>query len=451
MCFMEKILRNIIEGVSNNYGKAFFNTITLKLHEAIGSDFTFIARLDVDAYVSRTISLVANGELAENMEYSLKDTPCAEVSDDSLCLYPKEICKYFPKDQLLVDMEIEGYVGTPLKDSNGEILGLTVALYKHPIQNIEFVQTVFQIFGGRIAAEIERSEYEANLESIVAQRTEHLESAMYSLKRTQTQLIQQEKLASLGGVVAGVAHEINTPLGIAKTGHSFHEEILKKVKLGFADKSLTASGMQDYIDQAGEIMGTVSDNLERAIDLVQNFKHAAVDRVDSRVLKHNLHDLIERIIISLAAEFLRNQIQCHVDINKNIFITTYGSDLSQVISNLIMNACVHAFEGRSDRKITISARELDQSLELVVSDNGVGVAQSIRETVFEPFVTTKRHLGSTGLGMNIVFNQVTSKLKGSIKLELPEAGGSQWHMAFPLELTNDDGDIKTHIAEDQVD
>ncbi len=88
---------------------------------------------------------------------------------------------------------------------------------------------------------------------------------------------------------------------------------------------------------------------------------------------------------------------------------------------------------------------------MVVSDNGVGVAESIRDTVFEPFVTTKRHLGSTGLGMNIVFNQVTSKLNGSIKLELPVAGGSQWHMTFPLELSNDAGDIKSNIAEDQAD
>lgn len=447
---MEKVLRNIIEGVSNNYGKAFFNTITLKLHEAIGSDFTFIARLDVDAYVSRTISLVADGELAENMEYSLKDTPCAEVTDDSICLYPKEICRYFPNDQLLVDMEIEGYVGTPLKDSNGEILGLTVALYKHPIQNIEFVQTVFQIFSGRIAAEIERSEYEANLEKIVAQRTEHLEGAMQSLKRTQALLIQQEKLASLGGVVAGVAHEINTPLGIAKTGHSLHVDTLNKIKKSFNDKTLTASAMQEYLDLSKEVEDTITINLERAIDLVQNFKHAAVDRVDSRILKHNLRELIERIIISLAAEFSRNQIKCHVDISKSIFVTTSGSDLSQVISNLIMNASVHAFEGRSDRQITISARESGQSLDLWVSDNGVGVAESIRDTVFEPFVTTKRHEGSTGLGMNIVFNQVTSKLKGSIKLELPVAGGSQWRMTFPLELSSDTDGVETNIAEDKA-
>ena len=140
---MEKILRNIIEGVSNNYGKAFFDTITSKLHESIGADFTFIARLDLDAYVSRTVSLVAGGNVVDNMEYSLEHTPCADVADNSVCLYPDSITNLFPKDQLLVDMGIVGYVGTPLHDSDGKVMGLTVALYKQPIKDIDFVKTIF--------------------------------------------------------------------------------------------------------------------------------------------------------------------------------------------------------------------------------------------------------------------------------------------------------------------
>jgi len=431
---MEKVLRNIIEGVSNNHGKAFFDTITIKLHEAIGADFTFIARLDREAYMSRTIALVAGGEVVDNMEYSLEHTPCADVADNSVCLYPDGITGLFPKDQLLVDMGISGYVGTPLHDSNGKVMGLTVALYKEPIKNIDFIQTVFQIFGGRIAAEIERTEYEADLEGKVAMRTAHLEGAMQSLKRTQTLLIRQEKLASLGGVVAGVAHEINTPLGIAKTGHSLHEEQLKKVANSFEDNSLTASSMKLYLEQSKEIMATVSSNLERAIDLVQNFKYAAVDRIDDSVHDHNLFQLVTRITTSLAAEFLRSKIKCTLDIEQRLQITTHGSDLTQVITNLIMNAAVHAFEGRQERKIEISARDLDDGLQIMVTDNGVGVAQDIRESVFDPFVTTKRASGSTGLGMNIVHNQVTGSLKGAIELISPLAGGTQWKIMLPKKI-----------------
>ena len=431
---MEKILRNIIEGVSNNYGKAFFDTITIKLHEAIGADFTFIARIDREANMSRTIALVAGGEVVDNMAYSLEHTPCADVGDNSVCLYPDGITGLFPKDQLLVDMGISGYVGTPLHDSNGKVMGLTVALYKNPIKNIDFVKTIFQIFGGRIAAEIERTEYEASLESKVAKRTAHLEGAMQSLKRTQTLLIRQEKLASLGGVVAGVAHEINTPLGIAKTGHSLHMEQLKKLAHNFADNTLTASAMKTYVEQSEEIMATISSNLERAIDLVQNFKYAAVDRIDDTVHDHNLFQLVTRVTTSLAAEFLRSQIKCTLEIDQNLEITTHGSDLTQVITNLIMNAAVHAFEGRQDRKFESSAQDMGDSLQLMVTDNGVGVVEDIRSTVFDPFVTTKRASGSTGLGMNIVHNQVTGSLRVTIELISPLSGGAQWKIILPKKI-----------------
>ncbi len=431
---MEKILRNIIEGVSNNYGKAFFDTITSKLHESIGADFTFIARLDLEAYVSRTVSLVAGGNVVDNMEYSLEHTPCADVADNSVCLYPDSITNLFPKDQLLVDMGIVGYVGTPLHDSDGKVMGLTVALYKQPIKDIDFVKTIFQIFSGRISGEIERTEYQLNLEDKVAKRTAHLEDAMHSLKRTQTLLVRQEKLASLGGVVAGVAHEINTPLGIAKTGHSLHVEQTKKITKSFADNSLTATAMKEYLNQSKEIMSTVTVNLERAIDLVQNFKYAAVDRIDDTVHTHNLNKLVTRVTTSLAAEFLRSQIKCTIDIDAHLDITTHGSDLSQVISNLIMNAAVHAFDGRPDRKIEVSAHDMGDSFELLVTDNGVGVDESIRKTVFDPFVTTKRGAGSTGLGMNIVHNQVTGALKGHIELISPLAGGAQWKLSLPKKL-----------------
>ena len=428
---MEAILRNIIEGVSNNYGKQFFDVITLKMHEVIGADFTFIARLDHDAYESRTISLVANGAIVDNIVYSLKDTPCANVADNSVCMYPDEITHLFPSDQLLIDMGIKGYIGTPLIDSNGNVMGLTVALYQHPIQNPEFTETVFQIFNGRISAEIERSEHEKKLEKTVLKRTEHLEKALRDLKNTQVHLVQQEKLASLGGVVAGVAHEINTPLGIAKTGTSFHQDLLHKIKTQFDDKTLTASSMNEYILKAIEASQAVSHNLERAIDLVKNFKHAAVDRIDDSIHEHNLYELVSRIAQSMKAEFDRHGIDFKIDIDPAIHIVTYGSDLSQVLSNLLTNACIHGFDGIDDPKVLVTAVQKEDSIIVDVSDNGVGVKEDIQENVFDPFVTTKRMEGSTGLGMNIVFNQITGKLNGTIELITPAEGGTLWHIEIP--------------------
>jgi len=435
---MEKVLSKIITSVSNNYGKAFFDEITLQLHEAIQADYTFIARLNIEQYESTTLSLVAGGQIVDNMSYSLEHTPCANVADDSVCCYPNAIVSYFPKDQLLIDMGIEGYIGSPLHDSHGKVMGLTVALYKQPIENPEFIESLFSIFSGRISAEIERMEYELELEEKVRQRTEYLEDAMDSLKRTQAQLIQQEKLASLGGVVAGVAHEINTPLGIAKTGTSFHADLLAKVTQQFEDKSLTASAMADYLKQGMDAVTTVVMNLERAVDLIQTFKHAAVDRVNQERLSHNLKELVERVVMTMRAELNRCQVDVHVDVPNDIQIVTLGSDLGQVLSNLLMNACVHGFEHLDSGEIWVSASRQGDRVTLSVRDNGAGVEPSIRDRVFDPFVTTRRHQGSTGLGMNIVHNLVSQSLQGKIALNCPRSGGTEWTMELPLELNEKD-------------
>ena len=148
----------IITSLKSSYGKDFLDTITMQLHKSIGAQFTFIAKLDAIRNVSQTMSLVAGDEFAENFEYSLEFTPCADVSDDSTCIFPSKICNLYPKDQLLIDMGIDGYIGAPLHDSKGAVFGLVVALYSKPIENAEEVASLFELFAGRISAELERAE-----------------------------------------------------------------------------------------------------------------------------------------------------------------------------------------------------------------------------------------------------------------------------------------------------
>jgi len=431
---VEQVLRDIIEGVSNNFGVAFFEKITLKMAEVIGADFTFIARLDKAAYKSRTLALVANNQIVDNIEYSLEHTPCADVSNNQLCMYPNDIVSLYPKDQLLIDMGIEGYIGTPLMDSRGEIMGLTVALYKQPIHNAEFTQTLFQIFSGRISAEIERMEHEANLETEVEQRTAHLEKALIELKRTQKELIKQEKLAGLSGVVAGVAHEINTPLGIAKTAHSLHGEIVSSIIDKFNQNQMTRTDLANYFEQANDINRSISINLERAIDLVQNFKQLSVDRMDDALIQINVAQHITRLLDSMMAEFARVNVSVVTHIPDDLHIVSRGSDLTQVLGNLLINACIHAFDDTENPCIEIEAKAQRDQLQLIVRDNGKGIDPSIRESVFEPFVTTKRNQGGTGLGMNIVYNQVTQALSGHITLNEQHTEGTEWHLLLPIKL-----------------
>jgi len=269
----------------------------------------------------------------------------------------------------------------------------------------------------------------------VEQRTvETLRAKDEAEKANQCLLIQQEKLASLGKIAGNVAHEINTPLGIAKTGLSFQLNLVQGIKTEVRDKSLTASAMDSYIAQSEEAIDTINTNLQRAIELAKNFKYTAVDRIDDQQHKHNLSQLVSRLVTSMRAEFLQGKITCTLNIDQNLYITTHGSDLSQVICNLLMNAAVHAFEGREGRTIEISGQSVDFTIELLITDNGVGVEENIRSSLFEPFVTTKRDNGGTGLGLNIVQNLVTDRLHGTIELVSPPAGGTQWRIMLPPKL-----------------
>lgn len=200
---LEQVLPGIIKSLKSTYGNDFFNTITLQLSKIIGADYTFIAQVDLVHHTAKTISLVAKNQLTENFEYDLTDTPCATLTHNNICLYPKKICSLFPKDQLLIDMEIEGYVGVPLQDSQGNVIGIIVTLHKNEITDTDFIKTLFELFSGRIAAEIERKKQAYHLEQLNAKLTAKVD-----------ELIRSEAKLSL--------HLQNTPLGCITWDKNFY-------------------------------------------------------------------------------------------------------------------------------------------------------------------------------------------------------------------------------------
>ncbi|WP_415250452.1 ATP-binding protein [Sulfurimonas sp.] len=160
---MNADLRTIVDGLDTTSGQDFFNKIVLNLSLVIEADYVFIARLDLASRISKTIALCAKNKIIENFEYGLKDSPCSNLSDGSICCYPSRVADLFPKDQLLIDMKIQGYMGIPLHDLNGNVLGLLVALSKKSIDDEDKIITLFKVFSGRIAVEIERSEQDRAL------------------------------------------------------------------------------------------------------------------------------------------------------------------------------------------------------------------------------------------------------------------------------------------------
>ena len=438
----DKNLSSIIQSLKSSYGIEFFNSLTLQLHQLINADYTFIARIDKERYVSQTISLVAKGQIGDNFEYSLSDTPCADVSDDSVCIYPEKICQIYPSDQLLIDMKIEGYLGTPLHDSNGDVIGLVVALYENIIINSEYVVALFDLFSGRISAEMEREDKEKqltelnlSLEDKVNERTTELSNAIDRLRFTQDKLIEQEKMASLGNLVAGVAHEINTPLGIGVLCSSNIKDTLKKLNSKIENNSLTKSELEHLISILNQSEESLSFNLSRAANLVDNFKEMAVSINTDDLMNINVYSWLNSLVGSLRPMLHKKSITVELLVDNNPpNFTTYPAKMSQVFTNIISNASTHAFEVNddiNDHKIIISAKVCSDILSIEISDNGKGMTDEIKDNIFEPFYTTKRGKGGTGLGLSIVHNIIINNLSGKFEVESTVGKGTCFSLEFP--------------------
>ncbi|WP_315979918.1 hypothetical protein [Aliamphritea spongicola] len=198
---MEDYIKEIIEDASSTYGADFLQKITLKLNSILKADYTYIAEAD-DAYEKADLVVwVAKGELSDTFSYPLKDTPCSDVMCEKVACFPSGVAKEFPEDEFLADLNIEGYIGTAIRDSKGRIMGLIAALYERDItQEQALISGLFQVFSGRIAAELERARFEASLENLnetleaqVRSRTLELSTTLANLQEAQQQLVESEK------------------------------------------------------------------------------------------------------------------------------------------------------------------------------------------------------------------------------------------------------------------
>ena len=273
------------------------------------------------------------------------------------------------------------------------------------------------------------------IENNLKSERDRAEEALESLNATQNQLIQSEKLASLGRLVAGVAHEINTPLGVAVTISSLFSSQLEQLAINFNAGRLRKSEMVTFISDSGEACELVGSNLRRAVDLVQSFKHVAADQVSDECRTFELGGWIREIVVSLGPIWRRPGHRVDIDCPEPLNIQGYPGVISQIITNLITNSVVHGFEPGQIGIVGILVKLSNSgAVEIRYQDNGKGIPADIREKIFDPFFTTRRHSGSTGLGMYIIYNLVTGKLGGSIELGDITTTGACFVIRFPSEI-----------------
>lgn len=259
-----------------------------------------------------------------------------------------------------------------------------------------------------------------------------LEEALEALKEAQSQLVQSEKLASLGSLVAGVAHEINTPLGIALTMGTTFSDHLRDFFRQMQSGQLRRTYVEEFQRDAEEGLQVMQTALHRAAHLIQSFKQVAVDQASEERRVFSLQQTVQGILQTLHHMTKRRAIEIQVMIPDNIFLDSYPGPFGQVISNLVNNTLLHAFTEDQSGTITISAIQEDQRVLLSFSDNGAGIPEKHLSRIFEPFFTTKLGQGGSGLGLNIVYNIVTGILGGEITVESEPGEGACFHLILPV-------------------
>lgn len=272
----------------------------------------------------------------------------------------------------------------------------------------------------------------AELEDKVYERTKELKTLLDDLQLTQQQLVEQEKMASLGELVAGVAHEINTPIGVGITAVSHLEESISRISKSFTDGTLTKQQFSTMIESINESGQIVRSNLRRAADLVKAFKSVAVDQAISERRLFRLSEYMSDILMSLRPKLKRTAHEIQVNVDQSIELYCDPGAISQIFTNLIMNSLNHAFTEGQVGHIEIKGQISNETLQLSYTDDGMGIEPDILKRLFDPFVTTKRGQGGSGLGTHVIYNLVTQGLGGRIQCFSEPGKGVRFEIIIPM-------------------
>jgi len=335
-------------------------------------------------------------------------------------------------------------ISNPLRGLMREMRAIVAGRYEHEIEGTAASDEI-----GDMARNLE-----VFRENAVARRVaetelrrakEHAETALSDLQRAQRNLIEAEKLAALGGLVAGVAHEVNNPVGISLTvASSFArrvEEFSSEVQAG----TLRRSRLDDFISGSRDAAQQLVGNLQRAGELIQSFKQVAVDRSHEERRQFDLREATDQIIISLRPALRKVPVELSIAGPEGLLMDSYPGSYGQVLTNLFLNAIVHGFpDGRSGRVI-IDMRPIgSREVEVILADDGVGMTEEVQRRAFDPFFTTRRNQGGTGLGLHIVYNIVTQRLGGRLSCDSQVGRGTVFTLLLPrtaprpsFELTED--------------
>lgn len=310
------------------------------------------------------------------------------------------------------------------------LLWSNVVLTKMRMNNSDVIHVVVSDISDRKTLEQEILTHNLALQST----NKELEKSLADLNTAQSQLIESEKLASLGELVAGVAHEINTPVGVGMTGISHFCRITQDINERYSQKIMSKKDFENYLEQAANVATLVLRNLERTAQLVSSFKQVSVDQTSEERRQFDIKEYVNEILISLSNILKNTTLDIRVNCADDLMIHSYPGAFSQILSNLIINSNIHGYPNKESGVINIDITVDKQTLFLTYQDDGKGIPEKSLPKIFDPFYTTNRENGGSGLGLNIIYNIITSQLNGVVKCESTYGEGATFLISYPIEL-----------------
>ena len=416
-----KVINELFNVPSTKIGEEYIKELAKRISKLLGVKYVMVGRPSPsDPEMIRSDTLWAGDHYVDDFEYHLKGTPCLEVvSDERICLFDRGVAKLFPKDLLLAEMCIESYGGAPVKTADGEIIGLLVTLDENRMENKELVHAVLESCSGRLGAEYSRMKTEQQLKSLNKELEDKLEERTIELNKANRKLLGSDKMNSLSTLVTGIAHELRNPFNI--TVNSVH--ILK--------------------DLLGEEDLENKEDLDEVVDIIEETSlrtNILLDSILEKVTTENEKKKpLGGILIALQEEFKDSysEIQLDLEVSNISGVLLPEVTFSRVMTNVLKNSADAIRElvahecGQINPVVSIVAAGGNAKVEITVRDNGIGMSESCRNKIFEPFYTTKSIGKGSGLGMYMVFNLLNG-LNGNIEVNSKKFEGCEVKISIPL-------------------
>lgn len=282
-----------------------------------------------------------------------------------------------------------------------------------------------------IGAVIYANSHYSGLKSQLTAQDRELKSTLKRLEDINELLVKNEQQASLGMLVAGIAHEVNTPIGICITASSNLQHEIRELRRDYENKKLSEENLLEFLDICEESAMIIHNNNQRASELIRSFKQIAVDQSSDELREFNLRQYLDEILVSMRPRLKKSPHQITIHCPEKMTCRIYAGTLAQIVTNLIMNSLIHAFDDGEKGNIEIRVSESDNRIHFIYSDNGKGLSEEDAQRLFDPFFTTKRNQGGSGLGAHLIQNLITRKLGGSVSVETKLGEGLRYIIDFP--------------------